>query len=149
MRKKTEVKPRKQQNHAVVTYELTVALKAYSIQTLESPLLDKLLIMLGNFHVELAFYGAIRTVVNENGIEFILTEAEVLAEDSMMVFMKGKFYNRCTRIHKLLANVMEQKLYDHFMQELPEEEYEAFQDVMITIPPIKAMHYYQAEALPK
>lgn len=122
------------QSYAVVTYDLAVALKAYSIQALESPLFDKLLIMLGNFHIELAFYGAIGTMVNESGIEFILTEAEVLAEGSMMGFMKGKFYNRCTRIHELLANVMELKLYDRFVQDLPEEEYQGFQDVMMTIP---------------
>ncbi|XP_068213902.1 uncharacterized protein [Palaemon carinicauda] len=122
------------QSYAVVTYDLAVALKAYSIQALESPLFDKLLIMLGNFHIELAFYGAIGTMINKSGIEFILTEAEVLAEGSMMGFTKGKFYNRCIRIHELLANVMEQKLYDRFVQDLAEEEYQAFQDVMMTIP---------------
>ncbi|XP_068240150.1 uncharacterized protein [Palaemon carinicauda] len=90
--------------------------------------------MLGNFHIELAFYGAIGTMINESGIEFILTEAKVLAEGSMMGFMKGKFYNHCIRIHELLANVMEQKLYDRFVQDLAEEEYQAFQDVMMMIP---------------
>ena len=43
------------QDFAVVTYDLNIAVKAYSIQAIESPLFDKLLIMLGNFHIELAF----------------------------------------------------------------------------------------------
>ena len=43
------------QDYTVVTYDLAIALKAYSIQALEAPLFDKLLIMLGNFHIELAF----------------------------------------------------------------------------------------------
>ena len=47
------------QEYGVVTYDLAVALKAYSIQALDAPLCDKLLIMLGNFHLEMAFYGAI------------------------------------------------------------------------------------------
>ena len=41
-------------NYGVVTYDLAVALKAYSIQALDTPRFDKLLIMLGNFHLELA-----------------------------------------------------------------------------------------------
>jgi hypothetical protein len=40
------------QGYAVVTYNLTIALKAYSIQALQL----QLLIMLGNFHLELAFF---------------------------------------------------------------------------------------------
>jgi hypothetical protein len=45
------------QEYAVVTYDLQVALKAYSIQAIETPLFDKPLVMLGHFHVELEFYG--------------------------------------------------------------------------------------------
>jgi len=45
------------QEYGVVTYDLVVALKAYSIQALDPPKFDKLLIMLGNFHLEMAFYG--------------------------------------------------------------------------------------------
>ena len=40
------------QEYGVVTYDLAVALKAYSIQALDTPRFDKLLIMLGNFHLE-------------------------------------------------------------------------------------------------
>ena len=122
------------QDYAVVTYDLAIALKAYAIQSIEAPLFDKLLIMLGNFHVELAFYGAVGTLINESGIEYILTEADILAEGSMMGFIKGKFYNRCSRIHELLANVLEHKLYKRFLASLPQEECEAFQDVMNTVP---------------
>lgn len=122
------------QDYAVATYDLAIALKAYSIQAIEAPLFDKLLIMLGNFHTELAFYGAVGTLINESGVEFILVEADILAEGSMMGFMKGKFYNRCTRIHQLLSNVLEQKLYNRFLLELPEEDLESFQQVMSALP---------------
>ncbi len=122
------------QDYAIVTYDLAIALKAYSIQAIETPLFDKLLIMLGNFHIELAFYGALGTLINESGIEYILTEADILAEGSMMGFIKGKFYNRCTRIHELLANVMEKKLYERFVLDIPKEDYSSFQQVMSTVP---------------
>ncbi len=44
------------QGYAVVTYDLAIALKAYSIQALQAPTFDKLIILLGNFHLELAFF---------------------------------------------------------------------------------------------
>jgi predicted glycosyl hydrolase (DUF1957 family) len=59
---------------------MQVALKAYSIQAIETPMFDKLLVMLGLFHVELAFYGALGTFINDSGMEYILTEANILAE---------------------------------------------------------------------
>ena len=90
--------------------------------------------MLGNFHIELAFYGAIGTLIKESGIEFILTEANVLAEGSMMGFIEGKFYNRCTCIHELLSNLLEQKLYAHFLLVSPDEDSDFFQEVMSTVP---------------
>ena len=85
------------QEYAVVSYDLAVALKAYSIQSLQQPTFDKLIILLGNFHLELAFNGAVGTLLADSGIEYMLTEAGVLAEGSAAGFMKGKFYNRCTR----------------------------------------------------
>ena len=54
-------------------------------------------------------------MINDSGLEFILTEADVLAEGSIMGFIKGKFYNRCTRIHEMVANVLEQKIYSRFL----------------------------------
>lgn len=122
------------QDYAVVTYDLAVATKAYSIQSLESPLFDKLLVMFGNFHIEMAFFGAIGTFLSECGIEFLLSESGALAEGSMMGFVIGKFYNRCTRIHQLLANVLEQKIYNCFIAELPVEQYELFKDTMRSVP---------------
>ena len=118
------------QEYGVVTYDLAVALKAYSIQALEAPLFDKLLIMLGNFHLELAFYGAIGTFINESGTEYLLTESRILAEGSLMGFIRGKYYNRCVRIHDSLALVMERKMYDNFMSTLAQERKDALNDLL-------------------
>ena len=110
------------QEFAVVTYDLAIALKAYSIQALQVPTFDKLIIMLGNFHLELAFFGAVGTFLADSGVEYLLNEAGVLAEGSVAGFMKGKFYNRCTRIHQILAAVMEQELFSMFLKLMGDEE---------------------------
>ncbi len=41
---------------------LLIALKAYSIQALQAPTFDKLIILLGNFHLELAFFWSNRNL---------------------------------------------------------------------------------------
>ena len=110
------------QKYAVVTHDLAVALKAYSIQTLQEPAFDKLIILLVNCHLELAFFGALGTYIADSGIEYILTESGVLAEGSLSGFMKGKFYNRCTRIHQILAGVLEQALLTRFLELLTNDE---------------------------
>ena len=63
------------QKYMIVSYDLAIALKAYSIQKLESPMFDDVLILLGNFHIELAFFGAIGTFIDETGLTDILVEA--------------------------------------------------------------------------
>ena len=113
------------QEYGVVTYDLAVPHKAYSIQTRDAPRFDKLLIMLGNFHLELAFYGVIGTFLNESGAEYLLTESGILAEGSLMSFIRGKYYNR---IHDILALVMERKMYDTFMSTLTHEMMDTLND---------------------
>ena len=63
-----------------------ITLKAYSIQALQTPTFDKLIILLGNFHLELAFFfGAVGTFLAGSGIEYLITEANVLAEGHLLV----------------------------------------------------------------
>ena len=102
------------QKYAIVTYDLAVAQKTYAILSLKAPAFDRLIILLGNFHLEMAFFGALGTCLADSGIGN-LTEVSVLAEGSLAGFMKGKFYNRCTRIHQILAAVMERALFERYM----------------------------------
>ena len=129
-------------------YDLAVSLKVYSIQTLDAPRFDELLIMLGNFNLELAFYGVIGTFINENGAEYLLTESGILAEGSLMSFIRGKYYNRCVRIHDILALVMERKMYDTFMSTLTHEMKDAINDLLSNVPQDCGTHEQYLETSP-
>lgn len=130
MMRSVKVSQETKQGYAVVTYDLAVALKAYSIQALQAPTFDKVIVMLGNFHLELAYFGALGTYLAESGIEYLLTEAGVLAEGSLAGFMKGKFYNRCTRLHQVLAAVMEQSLLSRYIETLEDADRSLVNDVV-------------------
>ena len=90
--------------------------------------------MLRNFHLELAFYGVIGTFINESCAEYLLTESGILAEGSLMSFIRGKYYNRCVGIHDILALVMEKKIYDTFMSTLTHEMKDALNDLLSNVP---------------
>ena len=117
------------QKYAIVTYDLAVALKAYSIQAIETPQFNDLIILLGAFHLELAFFGAVGTYITDSGIEYILTESGILAGGSLNGFLKGKFYNRCCRIHQIVAATMEQALFNRFKETLSCEEIDHIQEI--------------------
>ena len=134
MKRSLDVAIETHQEYGVVTYDLAVALRTYSIQTLDAPRFDKLLIMLGNFHLELVLYGVIGTFINESGVDYLLTESGILAEGSLMSFIRGKYYNRCVRIHDILVLVMERKMYDAFMSTLTQEMKDALNDLLSNVP---------------
>ena len=130
MKKSLNVAIGTHQEYGVVTYDLAITLNAYSIQALDAPRYDKLFIILGNFHLELAFYGAIDILINEGGVEYLLTESGILAEESLMSFIRGKHFNRCVRIHDILALVMESKLHDTTMSTLAHGTKDALSDLL-------------------
>lgn len=56
------------------------------------------------------------------------------AEGSMMSFIKVKFHNRCTIIHELLANALEQVLHCCFIMVICEDVHKYFQQAMSKVP---------------
>lgn len=120
------------QDYAMVSYDLAAAMKAYSIQAIKAPEFDKMIILLGNFHLEMAFFGAIGTFIADSGIEYLLTEAGVLATGSLTGFLKGKFYNRCTRIHEIVAIAMERALFAKYKENLCDDDALSLEGVMFT-----------------
>ena len=116
--------------HSINTESVPEDWKAYSIQALQAPAFDKLIILLGNFHLELAYFGALGTFLADSGMEYILTEVGVLAEGSLAGFVKGKFYNRCTRIHQIIAAVMERELYAKYASLMTDEQTSFVQELM-------------------
>ena len=100
-----------------VTYDLAVALKAYCIQVLELTKFDNLIILLGPFHIELAFFGGVGTFIADSSLEYPMIESGILAEGSLNGFIKGKFCHRCTRFHQIIANTLEKMLFERFLSE--------------------------------
>lgn len=106
-------------NSIAVTYDLAIAKLALQIQAEEKPLLDRVFVSLGSFHIEMAYLSAMGKLVAESGAPHILNECEVLAKGSLKSFNKGKNYKRCKTIHEIFSLATEML---HFLQFLDLQE---------------------------
>ena len=68
------------------------------------PEFENVFVQFGQFHTEANIFSSLGKVIEGSGGPYLLTEANVVAVDSMKWFLKGKMYNRCRRGHLLLAS---------------------------------------------
>ena len=95
-----------QQPYAIVTYDLAVAKLALKIQDEDAPQYDNVFICFGAFHTMLAYFSGIGFFLAESGGPETLVETGVLASGSLDGFISGRHFNRCKRLHPLLAVAM-------------------------------------------
>ena len=110
------------QKYGIVSYDLGAAKPALQIQVTEKPEFDNIFIMLGPFHIEMAFFKAIGKLLSNSGGPEMLTESEVLATGSLNGFLTGKHFNRCKRLHPILALALEMLHFSSFLNSYPHRE---------------------------
>lgn len=104
------------QQYALATYDLDVARVAHRIQVTSKPEFETVFVMFGVFHILMCFFRAIGRVIEESGGPAMLTDSGVLAPGSLNGFIQCKNYNRCKRLHPMLALAFETLLFRQFMK---------------------------------
>ena len=105
-----------------VTYDLIIAKVPMQIQSQEPPKYDQLFVNLGAFHIELAFFEALKKIVRESGGPYVLQEAGVLAKASIRSFLEGTNYKRCKSFHEVLAVASEVLLYEQYLNAIDNKD---------------------------
>ena len=105
-----------QQPSIQVTYDLAIAKVALQIQASEKPTFDNLFIHLGPFHIMMAYFKAIGKVISDCGLTNVMVESTLLANGSVNGFIDGKHFNRCKRLHPLVALGLEILHFKSFLQ---------------------------------
>lgn len=95
------------QPHGVASYDLDMAGKALKIQVTDQANYSDIFILSGSFHLQMCPFRAVWKIINESGLQEMLVEAEVLASRSVRGFIKCTNFNRCKRLHPILAMVLE------------------------------------------
>ena len=104
------------QRYGIVTYDLNAAKPAMQMQITDAPKYDDLFTMPELFHIELAFFKAIGKIVEKSGGPEMLTDSGALAPGSSNGFLQGKHFNRCRRLHPILALALEILHFQAFMK---------------------------------
>ncbi|GFW32685.1 uncharacterized protein TNCV_3679331 [Trichonephila clavipes] len=106
------------QTYVQVTYDLAIAKIAYKIQSTSKPQFNNLFIHLGSFHLMMAFFKAIGVFINECGLSHMMIESNIIASGSVNGLVEGKNFNRCKRLHPLMALGLKMLHFDHFLDNI-------------------------------
>lgn len=92
-----------EQHNIICTYDLNIAKIALEIQNQLQPKFDNAFIILGPFHIQLAYFKALGKVIDGSGIWEILYESDLIAQGSLNGFMGATHCNRCRRLYPILG----------------------------------------------
>ena len=101
--------------YALVTYDLAVAKPALQIQSQESPYYDNVFVCFGAFHIMNAYFASLGHYIEESGGPHILVDTGVLASGSLPGFISGKHFNRCQRLHIMMATAFDMLHFEAFL----------------------------------
>ena len=98
------------QQYKVVTFDLAVAKKAYSLVWQSPEEFSDVIVRMGSFHLTCAFMGALGKKMRCSGLEEVLIESGICASGSIEQVLTGKHYNRALRVHKVVYEALERIL---------------------------------------
>lgn len=105
------------EKYAIVTYDLAIAKPASQIQEQEAPLYDNVFVMFGAFHIMMAYFSAVGFYIDGSGGDTIMLDSEVLASGSLQGFLSGKHFNRCKRLHPIMALAFQKLHFQRFLED--------------------------------
>lgn len=119
------------QPYAIVTFELAVAKKAYTLVWQYSDKFSKVIVRMGVFHTICSLFGTVGKMMQGSGFAEIVVEAGICASGSLEKVMSGKHYNRALRVHKLFVEGLERLLLKRFdsVQTISEETHTMLQNL--------------------
>lgn len=116
MKQSQQIAEEVKQTNIQVTYDLAIAKVALQIQSTEKPKFDNLFIHLGPFHIMMAYFKAVGKAISDCGLTNVMVESSLLANGSVNGFLDSKHFNRCKRLHPLIALGLEILHFKSFLQ---------------------------------
>ena len=98
------------QQYKVVTFDLAVAKKAYSLVWQSPEEFSDVIVRMGSFHLTCAVMGALGRKLRCNALQEVLIESKICAGGSIEQGLTGKHYNRALRVHKVVYEALERIL---------------------------------------
>ena len=74
-------------------------------------------ILSGAFHIMIAYFSSIGFFIVGSGGDTIIIGTEILVSGSLKEFLSGKHYDRCKRLHLILATALQSLHFRIFRDE--------------------------------
>lgn len=110
--------------------KIAIAKIALQLQAKEPDRFSKLFIHLGVFHMMLSYLKSIGKIIDGSGLSTIMVESGLLAGGSVASFIDGKHFNRCKRLHPLMAVGLQ---ILHFRSFLERENIEITDEILLEL----------------
>ena len=94
------------EEYALVMQDLAIAKPELCIQIDKAHTFDNVFLCFGAFHLLIAYFGSLGHILEYSGEPQVLADAGVLATGSLNGFLSGRHYNRCKRLHILVATAL-------------------------------------------
>lgn len=103
------------QNH-IITADLAIYSKAQEILwNNPEPLKDKVTLMLGGMHLNMAFIASLGYIFSDGGLYTILTETDIYAENTCRMMLEGKQYSRAIRGLTLVGDALSRLFFQSLL----------------------------------
>ena len=102
------------QAYTIVTFDLAVARKAYSLVWQFPDKFSNVIVRMGVFHTICSIFGTLGKLLRGSGFSEIVIEANICASGSLEKVLSGKHYNRALRVHKIVMEALERLLLRMF-----------------------------------
>ena len=102
------------QAYTIVTFDLAVARKAYSLVWQFPDKFSNVIVRMGVFHTICSIFGTLGKLLRGSGFSEIVIEANICASGSLERVLSGKHYNRALRVHKIVMEALERLLLRMF-----------------------------------
>lgn len=116
------------QRYTVVTFDEALYCRAKELVWLGPERLSDVVLRLGSFHIAMNYLGAIGQHMAGAGLT-VWTESGVYSECTAEKMMKGKFWNRAVRGHKIVYEALQRLLLGKFFTQQSEDEEGNYEEI--------------------
>ena len=122
------------QHYVFSTFDLGVCMKAYPLLWNFPQRFDRHIVLIGTFHLNMAYLKMIGKKMEGSGLSDILVECNLISPGSIQGVVTGKHFNRSTYCHKVMYESLNRLLIEEFLKNKSEDLLSDLRSIVIDCP---------------
>ena len=117
------------QYYVYTTFDLGVCMKAFPLLWNFPQDFERHIVLIGTFHLNMAYFKMIGKKMVGSGFEDILVESNIISPGSLQGVLTGKNFNRASYSHKILFESLHRLLFEEFSNDQHESVLSDMRDI--------------------